>query len=342
MTEFENKISIVFPYYNGKNCIKKTIDSIRNLLNINDIELVIIDNNANTISRELGKLFGSFNKLNVKIVKQNYNVGFAKACNIGVDNAKGKYIFITNQDIIFPNNFFEIMLKLYNKINNGRDIILSPAVIFPNKKINYFGGKIHFLGFSYTPEMYKTIPNNKLTFKTLKASGCSMFMKRKTFIDLNGFDPDFFMYHEDTDFSLRAYRKNISIYTTNETVLFHQKLNNMLNNFTYYYIERNRYLCLTKNILNLKSLIPFIIISEIMLLFHAILMKKMKIRLRIYKFLIQNFSSIKKLRLNEFNLKTQKINKNQLSFNLDPIILGTVIYKNKILRQLLKIFNLIL
>lgn len=333
------KISIIFPTYNGENVISKCLKSIQGLENIRNIELIIVDNNSTDSTREIVK---SFINLNIRLIEQESNLGFAKACNIGVNNAIGEYIFITNQDVAFPKDFFKILLDLYNHLKNNEEIIICPALVFPGKLINYFGAKIHFLGFSYTPRMYQKISKKQLTFKTLKGSGCTMFMKKITFLKLNGFDSYFFMYHEDTDFSLRALRKNIPIYTTNKTMLIHQKLHLLINNFTYYYIERNRYLCIYKNIKSLKILIPFILISEIMLLFQAVLTRNIKIRLKIYKFLIQNYVKIKHLRNNKVNNKNQRLKRDHLNNHLDPIILGRMLSKVKILRYFLKLINLIL
>ena len=39
------KISIIFPSYNGERFLKRNLDSIKNLSNLNEIELIIIDNN---------------------------------------------------------------------------------------------------------------------------------------------------------------------------------------------------------------------------------------------------------------------------------------------------------
>ena len=85
--------------------------------------------------------------------------------------------------------------------------------------------------------MYQKIPQEQSTFKTLKAAGGCMFLQKKTFLELNGFDSSFFMYHEDTDFSLRAFRSKIHTYTTNVTNILHLKHDFKLSDFTYYYIE---------------------------------------------------------------------------------------------------------
>ena len=236
MNKPDIKISIIFPSYNGEDVILNNLNSLRNLNNANEIEIIITDNDSKDSTKEIIK---SFNNLNIQLLELSKTIG--------------EFIFITKQDVDFPNDFFEIILTLYKKIKKDKELIICPAIVFPSKYINYFGAKVHFLGFSYTPNMYQKIPIQKLTFKTLKASGCSMFMKKSTFSKLNGFDPFFFMYHEDTDFSLRAIRNGVLIYTTNETLLHHKKLHMAINNFTYYNIEKNRYIVLYKNIKSIKG-----------------------------------------------------------------------------------------
>ena len=111
-------ISIVFPSFNGEKVLYKNLQSIQNLINLNKIELVIIDNNSEDSTKTVVK---SFTKLNINLIEQKSNLGFAEACNIGILHSKGKYIFITNQDVIFPNDFFVIILKLFKELKYSED-----------------------------------------------------------------------------------------------------------------------------------------------------------------------------------------------------------------------------
>ncbi len=333
------KISIVFPCYNGEKFLKDNLESIKQLSNIFEIELVIVDNSSNDSSKEIIR---TFEGINLHLIEEENNLGFAKACNIGVNYAKSKYIFITNQDVIFPKDFFLTTLNIFEELNNEGDLILCPAVVFFNNYINYYGAKIHYLGFSYTPEMYQKIPVKISTFKTLKASGCSMFLKKELFLKLNGFESYLFMYHEDSDFSLKALRNQISIYTTNEILLYHQKKHGLINPFTYYYIERNRIIYIYKNIDNIKKIIPQFILTELLLILQSFFIGKFKVRLIIYKFLIKNRHFIKKIRDNKSNLETLKIKKDQLDSGLDPIVLGRILSKVKIFGYFIKTLNYII
>ena len=116
----------------------------------------------------------------------------------------------------------------------------------------------------------------------------------------------------------------------------------MLTDFTYYYIERNRYICIYKHIDNFKSLIPYLIITEIMLFFQAIFKGYIKLRFRVYKFLIHNRRNIKNLKQKKRNKSTPKMKKNYLDRHLDSIVMGQILSEVKILKFFLRIFNLII
>ena len=339
MDEPPIKISIVYPSHDREDVIHENLKSIQKLKNIQEIEIIIIDNDSSDSTKDIIK---SFKGMNITLIEKNENLGFAKSINIGARIAKGEFIFISNEDVEYPQDFFQVLLTKYHNLKKDKEIILSPAVVFTGKYINYFGAKVHFLGFSYTPNMYQKISRDHLTFKTLKIAGCSVFMRRKTFLELRGFDPYFYMYHEDTDFSLNAVRNGISIYTTNETLLHHLKIQMAINNFTYYYIERNRYLCIYKHINKIRQLIPYIILTEPLLLFQALTYRMLKLRIKVYKFLIQNRKQIKSLRFNENNNKTIKLKKIHLDHHLDSILLGRIMSRVKILKLFLKILNLVL
>ena len=201
MNKLKPKISIIFPSYNGESFLIRNLESIRNLTNLNEIELIIIDNNSNDSSIKIIKKYQNY--INLKLYQSKKNVGFVKACNFGISKSNSEFVFITNQDVIFPSDFFYDLLKIYNKLERKGDIVLSPSLIFENDGIHYFGAKIHILGFSYTPNLGEKMSTEKIIKKTNRFSGGTFFIKRQTYLKLGGFDDRLFMYYEDTDFSLR-------------------------------------------------------------------------------------------------------------------------------------------
>ena len=108
MDNSKSLISIVFPSYNGAYYIKKNLESLQKISNLDEIEIVIVDNNSEDSTKEIIK---SFKNLNIKLIELKDNYGFPKACNLGAINASGKYLFITNQDMVFPKDFFIVLLQ---------------------------------------------------------------------------------------------------------------------------------------------------------------------------------------------------------------------------------------
>src|SRR3989338_8497856 len=84
------KVSIIFPNYNGGSEPLECIKSIKNLSYLKDkIEIIVIENKE--------------------------NAGFAKAINQGIKGSSGDYIFITNDDIVFEKNSLRNMIEYMEK-----------------------------------------------------------------------------------------------------------------------------------------------------------------------------------------------------------------------------------
>lgn len=338
MEKTNHSISIIIPTFNGANYLKKNLDSIRELNNLDEIELVIIDNKSTDSTINTIK---SYEKdINIKLIENNFNEGFAGACNLGVEKSISEFVFITNQDVLFPPDFFDKLMQIYNNLKKTQEIVISPALVFETGKIHYFGAKNHFLGFSYTPETGEFLPKNKIIKRTQRLSGGTLFIKKDLFLKIGGFYRKFFMYYEDTDLSLRLLRNGYKIYTTNDPYLIHQKIYQSLNEFQYYFLERNRFIVIIRNVDNIDKLLPFIILVELILLFHSLFIRKFKLRFKIYLELIFNIKPLKKIR--ETSKREAKLLPYQkLSKSLDPILLGEL-QRITIFGKMLKLLNKIL
>ncbi len=335
MAKINPSISIVIPAFNGAKCLKKNLDSIKALNNLDEIELVIVDNNSTDST--LNTLKSYEKEVNIKLIENSNNEGFAGACNSGALNSNGEFLFITNQDVLFPSDFFDKLNQIYKDFKNKKEIVISPALVFETGKIHYFGAKNHFLGFSYTPEVGEELPKNKIIKRTQRFSGGTLFIKKDFFLKMGGFYKKFFMYYEDTDLSLKILRNGYKIYTTNDPFLIHQKKFQSLNEFQYYFLERNRIIVVIRNINNIQKLLPVIIVVELILLFHSVFVRKFRLRLKIYLELISNVKHLRNMR-NKSKREANLLPYQKLSKTLDPILLGDF-QRYKIFRKLLNMLN---
>ncbi|MBK6915085.1 MAG: glycosyltransferase [Ignavibacteriales bacterium] len=108
-------VSIVIINYNSQEYLKRCINSI-NIQTINILfEIIVLDNNS---SDNLDYLIEE-NFPIIKLIKNQSNVGFGAANNIGINLTDSKYIFLLNPDTVLLNDglntFYNFMEKQGNE-----------------------------------------------------------------------------------------------------------------------------------------------------------------------------------------------------------------------------------
>lgn len=215
-----SKLSIIIVNYNSTNNTFKLIESIKIIKPIVG-EIIVIDNNSSDIRK---KTFGKKN--NVYIIKNNKNLGFARAVNQGIKISKNKFILLLNPDTLIIDD----------------SIIKSFETVRKDKSVGIIGGKIkkyntnsyqltattkpNFLTaiFEFT-NLKKIFPDNYFTNKfwiektnkinkiTDVYSLCGAFMIIRKYLDdqINYFDERYFLYLEDLDFGLQTRKKGFRV-----------------------------------------------------------------------------------------------------------------------------------
>ena len=135
-------ISIVVPVYNVEDYLEKCIQSILNQ-SYKNLEIILVDDGS---PDNCPKICDKYEKLDSRIkVIHKKNGGLSDARNIGIKNAKGKYISFVDSDDYIKENFIEDMYNLLIKYD--ADIACSQMkitnktnddVVNENKKINIY------------------------------------------------------------------------------------------------------------------------------------------------------------------------------------------------------------
>lgn len=121
-------VSVVVPVYDGGWFLNECIDSICHQTYPN-IEIICVDDGANDLSKEvLHNIARVRPTVRVISLMSNHGVGYAR--NIGVQNARGKYLlFVDNDDFISPRLIEKLVwLAEYNHA----DTVSVPLVVFDN------------------------------------------------------------------------------------------------------------------------------------------------------------------------------------------------------------------
>ena len=202
-------VSVIIVNYNTKNVTLNCINSIFSETKNIDFEVIVVDNNSNDGSKELFIL-----DKRIKFIESNKNLGFGKANNLGYIEAKGKYIFLLNSDTILLNNAIKIFYDTFEKM--PKDVACLGAVlkasdgVSDNNSFSEFPSiksTLVFLGNLYFRKEKKKMTSDRFPFEVDYIIGADLFIRRSVIEKYGLFDPDFFMYYEESEMQYR-YHKN--------------------------------------------------------------------------------------------------------------------------------------
>ena len=223
-------LDIVIVNWNSGEFLNNCLNSIEKsnlkglLLNI-----IVVDNDSSD---------DSLNRIspNVKynLIKQNENIGFAKACNVGLLQSSSKYILFLNPDTEVRENTIQ---KAVNRMENNEIIsVLGVKYIdeygniapscsrFPKLRYYFY----YIIGLSkISPQKFRNpalmldMDYSKSAFVN-EISGAFYFCRKSVLDRVGGFDERFFVYYEELDLSYRIIKSGGAIFYDADNEIFHK------------------------------------------------------------------------------------------------------------------------
>src|SRR5450755_2632147 len=89
------RLSIVIVTWNAKKYVAECLDSLQAYSNDPGVEIIVVDNASSDGTPELVR--DSY--AGVTLMRNEENLGFAKANNEGIRKSTGEYIFLINSDV---------------------------------------------------------------------------------------------------------------------------------------------------------------------------------------------------------------------------------------------------
>lgn len=206
-------VSIVIVNYNTRQMTEDCIRSIQKYTDGLEYEIILVDNASTDGSQEFFKTFD-----NIKFIQATENLGFGRANNLGVKSTMGKYLFFLNSDTLLTENSVKKMVGFFEE-NKERLQIGALGCILTDTWGHYNGAGNELPNCKKEISIYKSIipgvkmvsaksvvpvfPLEKDFFEIGYVIGADLMMRRDVFEQLNGFDPDYFMYYEESDLQKR-------------------------------------------------------------------------------------------------------------------------------------------
>lgn len=218
------QLSVIVLNYNVRYHLELCLLSVTRAIKNIKAEIIVVDNASSDDSLEM--LAERFPQ--IKVIANRENLGFSKANNLGVKEARGQYVCILNPDTVLPEDCFEHLLAFAENKEKlgavGIRLIDGTGAFLPESKRNLPTPKVAMAKLMQNTKTYYDGNCGELeTAKVQVLVGAFMLLKKEVYVELGGFDEDYFMYGEDIDLSYRLLLAGYNNYYLGEVTAIHFK-----------------------------------------------------------------------------------------------------------------------
>jgi len=224
-------LSVIIVTYNSRQDIIKCLQSLKRYGNDATLEIIVFDNASSDDTAD--RVANEFS--NVRLIRHRENVGFARANNLAVAQAKGRYLLLLNPDTWVDDDLATALTKFLDAHPEAAGC--APRVLLPAGSLQI--GSIcalptlellfyEQLGLSRLFPRSQRFGRYRMTCwahdeirEVEHATGACLAIRREAYDAIGGFDDSFFMYIEDVDFSHRLKSHGKKIFYLPSAHVFH-------------------------------------------------------------------------------------------------------------------------
>jgi GT2 family glycosyltransferase len=215
-------VSVVVVNFNGRESLLQCLLSVRKSVYSN-FETVIVDNGSRDGSLdEVTRTFGDDPR--IKMVRCNANLGLARARNLGVQVANGRIIAFLDNDAVPDARWLAEVVKVFTGDNTIGACQSKLLTMKDPTRFDCAGDYLTQFGFLLRRVEYGTADTGQ--FDTVQeifsAKGASIIVRRDVLHQVDGFDPDYFMFVEETDLCWRIWLTGFRVLYIPNSVVYHR------------------------------------------------------------------------------------------------------------------------
>lgn len=260
----QRRVSVVVVGYGAEPRLHDCLSAAVGCLAPED-EIVLVDNGVGNLADRVWDL-----QDRVTTVNDGTNLGFAEGCNVGAGAARGEYLVFVNSDAFLRPGALDALVGALEDPAVGM-VTGSLRLEAEPDSINSVGNPMHFLGITWAGALGEPAARHTDPRDVATASGAFFGVRRDVWQQLGGFDPAYFMYHEDADLSLRCWLSGRRVVFVPDAVADHDYAFGR-NALKLHLLERNRLITVLTNYPTpvLRRVLPVMIMAEPLLLGLAV------------------------------------------------------------------------
>jgi hypothetical protein len=211
-------LTIIIVSWNTSGLLSQCLSSIYETGSRFAFEVIVVDNGSTDDSVSMvEERFPA-----VKLIRNDRNLGFARANNQGLEAGSSRYFMLLNSDTIMLPGVIDTLIEVADQ--NPNVGIVGPKLLNMNGSLQEswasfpsFLSEVLGQNFRHRRPVHD-IPN---TFDVDWIMGACMLVSSEMLKDVGKLDEDYFFYSEETDWCFRIKKQNWKIWYTTDTSIYH-------------------------------------------------------------------------------------------------------------------------
>lgn len=274
---------MIIPHAGGKDLLIKCLESLTQAQGV-AFEVIIVDNGL--VSDVDEDVIGVFPR--VQILRFKGNIGFASACNRGVEASRGEFVFLLNNDAEIGNGSLQILV---NSMRSDIKVACCQPKILSLIRGGYFdyssaaGGDIDRLGYPFARgRVFDVLEYDNGQYddehEIFWGAGAALMIRRELYLRAGGLAEWFFAHMEEIDLQWRFLLMGYKIKAVPRAVAYHRGAVTIKSgSFRKHYLNhRNNLAMLLRNYgtANLVRYLPLRLVLDLVLAGYSIVMGDVK------------------------------------------------------------------
>jgi GT2 family glycosyltransferase/lipopolysaccharide/colanic/teichoic acid biosynthesis glycosyltransferase len=224
------RVSVIIVTYNSSGVIRACLSSLAPDVQSGLAEVIVVDNASADETPDLVRREFPW----AKLIAGRDNLGYSKGVNVGIRDARARYLFILNPDTVVRRGTVAKLVEFMD--SNPKAGIAGPKLVFQDGSVQPSCRRFY----TFTVLVLRRTPAGKLfpnarplrehlmldfdhaaTREVDWVLGAAMFVRREAVDSVGMMDERFFLYFEDVDWCYRMKQRGLNVYYVADAVVEH-------------------------------------------------------------------------------------------------------------------------
>jgi len=217
VSRIERSTAVVVLNHDGRRHLRPCLTALAAMDGLAAPDAIVVADNASADgSRDLVR--SEFP--GVRVIELPGNLGFAAGNNEAAHAIDADYVLFLNNDTVVA---ADVLVRLAAEIDRGAGCAGARLVDWDERRLDFDGGGAAFTGHGHPLGHGRAVPRvPRPAHPTLFSSGAAMLVDQRAFLDLGGFDRDYFAYYEDVDLGWRLRLAGLRVMHVPDAVVRHR------------------------------------------------------------------------------------------------------------------------